>query len=94
MSGTDFNESPLIEHLIELRARLVRGLLGLGVARWLYNVRENGSSASSTTPRPISARTRRARSSIRCSISGLSLDSLALIAAAPPAWRACFRQRA
>ena len=27
----DFNESPLIEHLVELRARLVRGLLGLGV---------------------------------------------------------------
>ena len=42
----DFNESPLIEHLVELRARLVRGLLGLGVvllallpfARTLYNL--------------------------------------------------------
>ncbi|MCL7714770.1 twin-arginine translocase subunit TatC [Stenotrophomonas mori] len=28
--SADFTESPLIEHLIELRARLVRGLLGLG----------------------------------------------------------------
>ena len=27
----EFSESPLIEHLVELRARLVRGLLGLGV---------------------------------------------------------------
>ncbi|MGE8278832.1 MAG: twin-arginine translocase subunit TatC [Stenotrophomonas sp.] len=31
MSADAFNESSLVEHLIELRARLVRGLLGLGV---------------------------------------------------------------
>jgi len=31
MSLEDFGESSLIEHLVELRARLVRGLLGLGV---------------------------------------------------------------
>lgn len=45
MSSGDFNESPLIEHLIELRARLIRGLMGLGVvllgllpfSRTLYN---------------------------------------------------------
>jgi len=32
VSATDFNDSTLVEHLVELRARLVRGLLGLGVA--------------------------------------------------------------
>jgi len=31
VSADAFNESSLVEHLIELRARLVRGLLGLGV---------------------------------------------------------------
>lgn len=31
MSAADFNESSLIEHLIELRSRVVRALLGLGV---------------------------------------------------------------
>ncbi len=31
MSGEEFGESPLIEHLIELRARLMRALVGLGV---------------------------------------------------------------
>ena len=31
MSDEAFGESSLIEHLVELRARLVRGLLGLGV---------------------------------------------------------------
>lgn len=31
MSANESNESPLIEHLIELRARLVRALMGLGV---------------------------------------------------------------
>ncbi|MDV3470175.1 twin-arginine translocase subunit TatC [Stenotrophomonas sp. C3(2023)] len=31
MSLEEFGESSLIEHLVELRARLVRGLLGLGV---------------------------------------------------------------
>ncbi|MCW4455837.1 twin-arginine translocase subunit TatC [Flavobacterium sp. MXW15] len=31
MSGGDAGESSLVEHLIELRARLVRGLVGLGV---------------------------------------------------------------
>ncbi len=31
MSTNDFNESPLIEHLLELRGRLVRALIGLGV---------------------------------------------------------------
>ncbi|MGH8040277.1 MAG: twin-arginine translocase subunit TatC [Stenotrophomonas sp.] len=31
MSGNDAPESGLIEHLIELRARLMRGLIGLGV---------------------------------------------------------------
>src|SRR5690606_2048796 len=32
VSAADFNDSTLVEHLVELRARLVRGLLGLGVA--------------------------------------------------------------
>lgn len=31
MSSEEFGESSLVEHLVELRARLVRGLLGLGV---------------------------------------------------------------
>ena len=31
MSTPEFGESSLVEHLVELRARLVRGLLGLGV---------------------------------------------------------------
>lgn len=32
MSEQDFGESSLVEHLVELRGRLVRALLGLGVA--------------------------------------------------------------
>ena len=44
MSDGDFGESSLVEHLIELRGRLVRALLGLGVillallpfSQWLY----------------------------------------------------------
>ena len=31
MSEQDFGESSLVEHLVELRGRLVRALLGLGV---------------------------------------------------------------
>ncbi len=31
MSEQDFGESSLVDHLVELRARLVRGLLGLGI---------------------------------------------------------------
>ena len=46
MSEHEFGESSLVEHLVELRARLVRALLGLGVvllgllpfSRTLYTV--------------------------------------------------------
>ena len=67
MSEQDFGESSLVEHLVELRGRLVRALLGLGVvllALLPVSAPRTPRLLTATVLSSLTAATRTARSSV------------------------------